>query len=239
MPDAADAGGVSGRRDRPAGRSATVRAAVRLPVPVTGGGFGGGGIGGGSGGTAAGHCCRQARSGRPMAAPSDFAKAADAGDGRDARRQPRRDGRDDRSKDALDKLKDEKDPKAQRRSCMEDVKKLAEQKQRHGTTRTRRLKGGKDGYQTGKLGVDLAEASNNLRNQDRVCQTANRQVQGRNCLEVGGVWIDDAFKADTKSVTVKAQSDAYFRILEKHPEMKDVFRLGNSWCGSPRAAPPW
>jgi Ca-activated chloride channel family protein len=26
---------------------------------------------------------------------------------------------------------------------------------------------------------------------------------------------------------VKAQSNAYFRILEKHPEMKDVFRLGN------------
>ena len=30
-----------------------------------------------------------------------------------------------------------------------------------------------------------------------------------------------------KTVSVKAQSDAYFRILEKHPEMKDVFRLGN------------
>ena len=41
------------------------------------------------------------------------------------------------------------------------------------------------------------------------------------------MWIDDAYKADTKSVTVKAQSEAYFRILEKHPEMKDVFRLGN------------
>jgi Ca-activated chloride channel family protein len=52
-------------------------------------------------------------------------------------------------------------------------------------------------------------------------------VQGRNCLELGGVWIDDGYKADTKSVTVKAQSEAYFKILEKHPEMKDVFRLGN------------
>ena len=41
------------------------------------------------------------------------------------------------------------------------------------------------------------------------------------------MWIDDAYKADTKSITVKAQSDAYFRILELHPEMKDVFRLGN------------
>ena len=70
-------------------------------------------------------------------------------------------------------------------------------------------------------------ASNNLRNQERLSLTANRCVHGRNCLEIGGVWIDDAYKADTKSVAVKAQSDAYFRILEKHPKMKDVFRLGN------------
>ena len=28
-------------------------------------------------------------------------------------------------------------------------------------------------------------------------------------------------------VTVKAQSDAYFRILERHAEVKDVFQLGN------------
>ena len=30
-----------------------------------------------------------------------------------------------------------------------------------------------------------------------------------------------------KTLVVKAQSDAYFRILEKHPEVKDVYRLGN------------
>jgi Ca-activated chloride channel homolog len=77
------------------------------------------------------------------------------------------------------------------------------------------------------LGVDLAECSNALRNQDRLALTANRLANGRNCLELGGVWIDDAYKAETKSVTVKSQSDAYFLILEKHPEMKEVFRLGN------------
>ena len=30
-----------------------------------------------------------------------------------------------------------------------------------------------------------------------------------------------------EDVVVKAQSDAYFRIIEKNPKMKDVFRLGN------------
>ena len=30
-----------------------------------------------------------------------------------------------------------------------------------------------------------------------------------------------------KTLVVKAQSDAYFKILEKNPKMKDVYRLGN------------
>lgn len=81
--------------------------------------------------------------------------------------------------------------------------------------------------QQGKLGVDLAEVSNNLRGQYRMTQAANKQANGRNCVEIGGVWIDDRFAADMKTVAVKAQGEAYFKILEKHPKMKDVFRLGN------------
>jgi Ca-activated chloride channel family protein len=128
-------------------------------------------------------------------------------------------------KEALDKLKTEKDA-TRRAQLMEEVRKYAEQKQVWDDANAR-FKGDKGGYQTGRLGVDLAQASNNLRNQSQLCLTANRQVQGRNVLEVGGVWIDDGYKADTKSLTVKAQSEAYFKILEAHPEMKDVFRLGN------------
>jgi Ca-activated chloride channel family protein len=75
--------------------------------------------------------------------------------------------------------------------------------------------------------VDVAVCSNNLRGQERLTQTANRFVQGRNCLDVGGVWIDDAYNATMKTLVVKAQSQAYFDILKKNPKMKDVFRLGN------------
>jgi Ca-activated chloride channel family protein len=81
--------------------------------------------------------------------------------------------------------------------------------------------------QLGQVGVDVAVCANTLRTQDRLTQTANRLVQGRNCLEVGGLWIDEGFTAAMKTLVVKAQSDAYFKILEKKPEMKDVFRLGN------------
>jgi Ca-activated chloride channel family protein len=75
--------------------------------------------------------------------------------------------------------------------------------------------------------VDVAVCSNNLRCQDRLTQTAMRNVSGRNCLEIGGVWIDEGYSADMKTLVIKAQSDAYFKIIEKNPKMKDVFRLGN------------
>ncbi len=81
--------------------------------------------------------------------------------------------------------------------------------------------------QTGKLGVDLSLQTDGLRNQSQLTNTANRFVQGRNVIELGGVWIDEGFTPKTNSVTVKAQSAAYFRILEKQPQVKDVFRLGN------------
>jgi len=129
-------------------------------------------------------------------------------------------------KEATDQLKDAKLAPADRAKLTEEVLRYQQQKKTWDESNTA-FKGRKDGYQSGQLGVDLACASNNLRNQQRVSLTANRQVQGRNVVEVGGVWIDDGYKAETKSLTVKAQSEAYFRILELHPEMKDVFRLGN------------
>jgi Ca-activated chloride channel family protein len=82
-------------------------------------------------------------------------------------------------------------------------------------------------YQAGKSGVDLAIYSCNLRNQCRLEQTAQRNAYGRNCVEIGGVWIDEKFDAKTPTLVVKAQSDAYFRILDLQPQMKDVYRLGN------------
>ncbi len=91
----------------------------------------------------------------------------------------------------------------------------------------RRDKDGKDGVTTGKLGVDLALQVNNLRNLSNLERSAIRNVAGRNCLEVGGVWIDEGFTPKTKAVVVKAHSDAYFRLLEKQPQLKKVFALGN------------
>jgi Ca-activated chloride channel family protein len=81
--------------------------------------------------------------------------------------------------------------------------------------------------QNGKLGVDFAVQNNALRFQYQTVRTASRNVQNRNVVEVGGVWIDDGFDAKMETVTIKAQSEAYFKILERHPEVKDVYQLGN------------
>ena len=52
-------------------------------------------------------------------------------------------------------------------------------------------------------------------------------VPGAVRLEIGGVWIDEGYETKMPTVAVKAMSDAYFRILERHPETKEVFQLGN------------
>jgi Ca-activated chloride channel homolog len=81
--------------------------------------------------------------------------------------------------------------------------------------------------QNGKLGVDFAVMNNALRVQNQMTRTASRNVQNRNVVDVGGVWIDDGFDAKMETVTIQAQSEAYFKILELHPEVKDVYQLGN------------
>ncbi|HEV3204357.1 MAG TPA: hypothetical protein VGY77_08240, partial [Gemmataceae bacterium] len=107
------------------------------------------------------------------------------------------------------------------------VQEALDKKQAFDQTRVLLQRRDREGVQTGKLGVDLAVQMNNLRNQSRIEQTAQRNVQSRNCLEIGGVWIDEGFDHKMPALTVKAMSDAYFRILEKHPKMKEVFQLGN------------
>ncbi len=88
-------------------------------------------------------------------------------------------------------------------------------------------KGRKEEVQAGGLGVYLSCDNSALRCQSQVTQTCTRWIGSRNCLEVGGVWIDEAYEAKMPTVTVKCMSDAYFRILERHPAAKNVFRIGN------------
>ena len=87
--------------------------------------------------------------------------------------------------------------------------------------------GDKDGYQSGRVGVELSLQLKQLREQNQLDAAAMKRIGGRSLRDVGGAWVDDGLAAKTKLVEVQAMSAAYFRILEKHPEMAEVFRLGN------------
>jgi Ca-activated chloride channel family protein len=82
--------------------------------------------------------------------------------------------------------------------------------------------------QSGQLGVDLSVINDGLRNQSQLLQkSAIKRIQNRNCIELGGIWIDEGFDPNMTTITIKALSPAYFQLLERHPEVKDFFQLGN------------
>lgn len=193
-------------------------------------GAGGSGFGGGGANAGAGFLPPMSSApGGPPAKSSDVAKAA-AGEAARERAEGKKGdlaaGRgavqNKQIEDELKKLKPE-----DRKGAFADALERAKKEQHLYAEADKNYKGNLRANQTGTQGVDLAVASNELRNQSRLTQTANRAVYGRNCVEIGGVWIDDKFDAKMKLVTIKAQGKAYFRILEKQEQMKDVYRLGN------------
>jgi Ca-activated chloride channel homolog len=81
--------------------------------------------------------------------------------------------------------------------------------------------------QAGQLGVDLSVQSNQLKDQTLLARTVQRLVAGRTLIEIGGVWIDQGFDPKMPTVVVKAFSPAYFQLLERQPQLKELFQLGN------------
>jgi Ca-activated chloride channel family protein len=79
---------------------------------------------------------------------------------------------------------------------------------------------------TGKCGVEIALQLAEMRNQSQVGEKLVRYAWGRPCVDLGGIWADEGFRKDMKQVTLKAMGAAYFRLLERQPQMKEVFQLG-------------
>lgn len=81
--------------------------------------------------------------------------------------------------------------------------------------------------QSGELGVNLSVEVDKLRRQTLLARSDQRQACGHDFQLMAGIWLDRAFQEKAPTITVKAQSDAYFRILEQYPEANEVLRLGN------------
>jgi Ca-activated chloride channel family protein len=84
-----------------------------------------------------------------------------------------------------------------------------------------------ESVQAGTYGVQLSCDADRLRNCNQLTQSAQRWIGNRNCLEIGGIWIDETYEAKMKVVEVKAMSKAYFRMLERQPSVRKVFQMGN------------
>jgi Ca-activated chloride channel family protein len=186
-------------------------------APKGGVGFGGG-FNGGSGGVTAAGLVPQGNSGQKPQSVASYAQGVNGASGGQMA------GRVQFESEKLKRLpsdpnKDDEETK--------QLRSTGEKFYAYDDARKKLAERNKEAVQAGKLGVDLSVQMNCLRNQCQTEFTALRQVNGRNCLEVGGVWIDEGFTPKTDYVTVKAQSDAYFRILELQPKLKEVFRLGN------------
>ncbi len=82
---------------------------------------------------------------------------------------------------------------------------------------------------SGARAVDTAETLARMKSAQVVAPTSVKTIAGKRFEEFEGVWIDASYEAKkhTQIIKVKAFSDAYFAILKAHPELKDVFALGD------------
>lgn len=53
-----------------------------------------------------------------------------------------------------------------------------------------------------------------------------KTVDGLRFHNVDGVWVDERFERSATTVRIKAMGDGYFRLLERHPELKNILALG-------------
>ena len=96
---------------------------------------------------------------------------------------------------------------------MGEAKTIADTRDKKGTydeARKALARGDINSVQAGKNAVDFALHNEKLRNQMRLEQTAQRNANGRQVLEIGGVWIDEKFDAKAPQMVVRALKSRLF-----------------------------
>ena len=82
---------------------------------------------------------------------------------------------------------------------------------------------------TGRDAVNLSEAIAKYKSSDRDekdISAAVKTVGKKIFYLLDGVWTDRDYKKDMKATRLKYLSDEYFKLLEKQPELKKYFALG-------------
>jgi hypothetical protein len=80
---------------------------------------------------------------------------------------------------------------------------------------------------SGKAAVDLAQGLADLKTGAQTdTSAAPRTIAGRRVRKVGDAWVDQGFTSSTPTLRLRVLGKAYFRLLDRHPELGPVFALG-------------
>ena len=98
--------------------------------------------------------------------------------------------------------------------------------------RNEEAKSAADGF-TKKDGKDAVEATLYLKKMKEAEKSEDGRslafvkAAGTRFLRFRGMWVDERFDAESELVTVKFGSAAYFKLIEKKPELVDAFKIGS------------
>jgi Ca-activated chloride channel family protein len=206
---------------------------------IGGGGFGGGGFGGGfggRGGPGAPPALMPPGAGGAARRVEDFARgigdkdgAAKGAGGSEAKGLAREELGRKQAEDLLRALEAQRGGKPgdeKSEGIVKELRKAEEKRQLYAETEAAFRRRDRAKLDEGKSGVDLTVTMKELKEEKQVRTSAVVRANGRNLIEIGGVWVDEGFAEKTPALTIKYLSDAYFKVLEKHADMKEVFKLG-------------
>jgi Ca-activated chloride channel family protein len=81
----------------------------------------------------------------------------------------------------------------------------------------------------GKAGVDVAGRLRQLKEAEQAGDrrlAEFRKAAGTRFFLYNGMWVDEKFEADAELTAVKFGSEAYFKLIEKAPQLIEAFKLG-------------
>lgn len=81
---------------------------------------------------------------------------------------------------------------------------------------------------SGRDAVNLSMAIQQYKQQDRVSTASARvrRVGKKTFYLIHGVWVDSSYKEGIKEIKISFASDEYFELLQKKPELKAFFAIG-------------
>jgi Ca-activated chloride channel family protein len=83
----------------------------------------------------------------------------------------------------------------------------------------------------GKSGVDAASYIRRLKEAERPDEGKmglSKKASGVRFFEYRSIWVDERFDGGCEVTRVKFGSDAYFKILDRRPELVEMFKIGTS-----------